>query len=470
MASDNGVLIIYTGGTIGSVPRDANDPLSPLVPAPIEEVLSRLRGYDAETKQLMLRLAAVRMGTYSFEHPVDSSNIGPADWVHLCNVLIANMDSYEGFVIVHGTDTLAYTASALSFMLENLSKPVIVTGAQLPIGRPRSDAEQNIITSVEIAASRSLGKKVVPEVCVFFRDKLMRGCRTTKTNATGYDAFDSPNLKPLAVAGDQILFDETIIRPPGNGPCHALTKIEPKVASIDIFPGIQPGFLRRLLASPELKGVVLNTFGTGNAPSAREFLTPIGEAVEAGTVIVNATQCLKGEVQPGLYEGSAGLLARGVAGGMDMTPEAALTKLFVVLGQEPDPAVATDWMQLNLRGEQRLSVYHLHYPAGGFDDGEDRKVLRPLREMAGGESYSPKTVREALLRLTGLRVPGDSEPAIRFRVLIDNRAAGDCVAGGDAMAVLPITGELSPLTQITIVNLTGQPFHWRRCHIAITAE
>ena len=450
---DRGVLIIYTGGTIGCLPNDRNDPLSPLEPAPIEDVVKWLPTYDSVDRRVTVANRHIRIGTESFDPPLDSSNIKPENWLEMAMRVKDNYDKYEGFVLLHGTDTLAYTASALSFMLENLSKPVVITGSQRPIGELRSDAVQNLITAIEIAASRSLGKTVVAEVSVFFRDKLTRGCRTTKLSANSYYAFDSPNLKPLATAGEHVAYDETIIRQPSTQRLHIHSKLQPKVASFDVFPGISPELIRKIL-SEDLKGAVIQTFGAGNAPNESEFLKPIGDAVEHGTLLLNVTQCRQGEVEQGLYDVSAGLLARGVVSGMDMTPEAALSKLFVVLGDvfgndqvdsektedasgsryiprgataEEKADIAADILQLNMRGEQRVSVFNLHFPAGGFNDHtQTKQCLTPLREMVAGRGrLDHDAVEQALLRVTGLKIPDQPRGIIQFRAFIDDPDADE---------------------------------------------
>ena len=491
-----GILIIYTGGTIGSLPRDRRDPLSPLEPAPIEEVLTGIRTYRPADKTLAISRSRVRIDTRSFDPPLDSSNILPEHWVRIARIIHDNLGRYEGFVVLHGTDTMAYTASALAFMLENLPKPVIVTGSQRPIGEPRSDAEQNLITAVEIAAARGLGGVAVPEVCVFFRDELLRGCRSTKQSASSYDAFESPNLKPLGLAGDRIVIDRSIVRPLPAGPPLLHTAIEPHVASLDIFPGIQPALLREMLGPMRLRGIVLKTYGSGNAPSSPELLAALAAAVDHGVLVVAVTQCPQGEVKLGRYAVSAGLVAAGVVSGLDMTPEAALTKMFVVLGEEPDPAIAADMMQLNLRGEQRLSIFKLHFPPGGFSSPAPPgsvQSLRALRPMAGYDRFLPARAEAATLTMTGLRIPGANEGRIRFHAFLNatetgqrSPAAGNPhylgeavkpwrAADGDEVLFLPVARAAMPLLSatentLTLVNETGAPFAWTRLHIACFAD
>lgn len=400
-----GVLIIYTGGTIGSLPKDPNDPLSPLVPAHLDEVLARLPTYDVAQHRILLENTWIPLGTHSWHHPLDSSNITLDDWKEMAQLVAANYGDYEGFVILHGTDTLAYTASALAFMLDNLCKPVVLTGSQLPIGRSRSDAVQNLVTSLEIAAARSLGAAVIPEVGVFFRDRLYRGCRTTKMSASSFNAFDSPNCLPLVQAGERlrVAAHRQPLTDDSEAPLRVIDSLEVNVASMGIFPGMNPQLLRTLLDTEDLRGVVLQTFGSGNAPTNAEFLDTIDDAVRSGKLIVNVTQCRSGEVELGLYDASAGLLSRGVISGKDMTVEAALTKLFVVLGTESDIGVAADTMQLCLKGEQRQSIYHLHFPARSWDAAAPLELTNVRPMVQGPVPYARERVDRALLRILGLR-------------------------------------------------------------------
>jgi L-asparaginase len=419
----SGVFVVYTGGTIGSLPKDKRDPLSPLVPARLEEVMAGLPSY-ADDSRILLNDQWIRLGTYSWPEPIDSSNVTMDDWKAMAELIKAHYDKYEGFVILHGTDTLAYTASALAFMLENLAKPVVLTGSQLPIGRARSDAVQNLVTSIEIAAARSLGRPVIPEVGVFFRDELYRGCRTTKLSASSFDAFHSPNCEPLARAGEHIVTGR--LHASAERRTHRLrvvSDLEPNIASIDIFPGMSAELLRHMLATEDLKGVVLRTFGTGNAPTRPDFLAAIHSAIRSGKLIVDVTQCHSGEVELGLYDSSAGLLSRGVVSGLDMTTEAAIAKMSVVLGRQKDLAVAADLMQINLKGEQRQSIFHLHFGEGRLEEGGVRtvEVRRPMTE--GQLRYSSRLLDKAVLRILSLTGPGQAGTRLKFRVFIDDPEA-----------------------------------------------
>ena len=368
MADATGVLIIYTGGTIGSMPSDDRDPMSPLVPKSIDKVVEKLP--NVRDGKIALRGRWIRLGTHSWAEPIDSSNISFNDWKEIAATIKANYEAYEGFVVLHGTDTLAYTSSALAFMLSNLSKPVVITGSQKPIAETRSDAVQNFVTAIEIAAAASLDAEVIPEVCVFFRDDVTRGCRTTKLSASDYGAFSSPNYLPLASAGEHIVVRGDGVREPAKqtSKCQPGTRAKHRFARY--LSRMSTELLRNMLSTEGLRGVVMQTFGTGNAPTTPEFLEVIGSAVEEGKIIVDITQCRSGEVELGLYDVSAGLLARGVISGLDMTPEAALTKLGSVLGREDNDQRAADIMQLNLKGEQSKSIFNLYFE--GKDGTEGR--------------------------------------------------------------------------------------------------
>ena len=336
------VLMIYTGGTIGMLHSDPSDPHSTLRPAKWKQI---------ETNMQSLAKLEFDVETAEMAELIDSSNIYPGYWIDLARKIQEEYDSYDGFVILHGTDTMAYTASALSFLLENLGKPVILTGSQLPLAQPRNDAAQNLVTSLIIAASD--GVDTVPEVCVLFNNKLLRGNRCRKISTTGFNAFDSPNFAPLAEIGEYIKLDKNIVRKATVNPFRIYEQLEENVVLLDVFPGISPAILRSVFDIEGLKGVILRTYGAGNAPNTPEFLRELDYAVNSkGFPVVNITQCNQGMVEMGLYESSSQLARIGVISGLDMTSEAALVKMMFLLGQGHDYAAVKELMQSNLRGEQ----------------------------------------------------------------------------------------------------------------------
>jgi L-asparaginase len=330
----SGVLVVYTGGTIGSMPRDPLDPRSPLVVVDWSEFRNRTSSLSERLADgsVNARYIGFNVDGASLE-PLDSCNIGPDYWVELARVIEESYDRYEGFIVLHGTDTMVYTASALSFMLEGLGKPVVLTGAQLShLANVRNDALQNLLTALLIANPKHSGLPVVPEVSIFFHEELLRGNRSRKVNASGFAAFKSPNYPPLASAGESIVVDRRVLRPPGPG-IHLRSHIQPNVASVIFFPGIQEAsILQDVLSDPRLKGVVLMTYGAGTVPSDPRVLGPIRDAVKRGVVAVAVTQCGGGRVELERYEASAHLIEAGVVSGRDITPEAALVKLMVLLG------------------------------------------------------------------------------------------------------------------------------------------
>lgn len=314
------VLIIYTGGTFGMT-YDKDGVLIPFDFASILEHLPTL-------KNLALELTVV-----SFETPIDSSNMNPGHWQVLGKIIYQNYDTHDGFVVLHGTDTMAFTASALSFMLEGLAKPVIFTGAQLPISEPRSDARENLITALEIASAKQDGVPVVPEVCIYFDYELLRGNRSKKVQSMQFDAFDSGNYPPLAKAGVKIDYNYAFIHSPkSNGPLKLRSTFDPNISIIKLFPGITEATIKSILNTPNLKAVILETFGSGNAPTLQFLVDALKEAIDRGVIIVNISQCPGGTVIQGRYETSKELLKAGVLSGADMTTEAAVTKLMLLLG------------------------------------------------------------------------------------------------------------------------------------------
>lgn len=290
--------------------------------------------------------------TVQFEPPIDSSDMHPAIWCRLASIIAEKYDDYTGFVVLHGTDTMAYTASALSFMLRNLTKPVILTGAQLPIKEIRTDGKENLLTSLEIAAAQIDGKPIVREVCVFFENHLMRGNRTTKINAENFNAFHSCNYPNLAEAGIHIKYENAYMLSSEEGKGMTLqNKYDSNVAILSLFPGIQEAIVKAVLETPGLKGVILKTFGSGNAPHLDFLMKYLKAATDRGIIIVNVTQCLEGMVEMDRYESGRQLLEAGVVCGKDMTIEAALTKLMILLGLNYTTEEIREQMTVSFAGE-----------------------------------------------------------------------------------------------------------------------
>ncbi|MEX2595994.1 MAG: asparaginase [Salibacteraceae bacterium] len=339
----NSILIIYTGGTIGMIESEDRQNL---VPFNLEQVLEKV----PELKKIDARLDSI-----SFENPIDSSDMQPEHWNSIALLIEERYEMYDGFVVLHGSDTLAYTASALSFMFDGLSKPVILTGSQLPIGMIRTDARENLITAVEFAARTLHEEPVIQEVAVYFEDLLYRGNRTKKYSTEAFDAFISPNYPVLGEAGVNLNFDYEELYRSDADEFKVVYGFDNRVAVLTLFPGISEHLIRSVLSNPELRGIVMMTFGSGNAPTQQWFLNAVSEAVDRGLVIVNVTQCAKGKVEQGKYETSVGLLNCGVVSCGDMTVEATLTKMMFLLGQSGDSDWVRDKMATNLRGELSVS-------------------------------------------------------------------------------------------------------------------
>jgi len=328
------VLLIYTGGTIG-MQQDEHGTLSPVDFSGITDQLQELKRLDC------------LYGYHAFPAPIDSSNVNPDFWNALARVIGQQYDAYDAFIILHGTDTMAYTASALSFLLEGLSKPVIITGSQLPLGAIRTDAKRNIVTSAEIAVSDT----VIPEVCIFFNNQLFRGNRCEKHTSSKFDAFQSLNYPPLAEAGVEIVFNTDDLLPLSEKKPAIRFGFDTNVALIKIYPGIRNEVIDATLHTTGLKAAVLETYGSGNAPTHPEFLRILKSAIDRGILLLNVSQCSGGSVEQGKYETSYHLQQIGVVSGHDMTTEAAITKLMFLLAQEHSPEVIRKKLTVNLRGE-----------------------------------------------------------------------------------------------------------------------
>ena len=335
------VLLIYTGGTIGMIENPETGALEAFNFDQLQENVPELKRFN------------YRISSYQFNPPIDSSDMEPTLWAKLVKIIHYNYNNFDGFVILHGTDTMAYTASALSFMLENLSKPVILTGSQLPIGVLRTDGKENLITSIEIAAAKHPdGTAIVPEVCIFFENHLLRGNRTTKINAENFNAFRSYNYPTLATAGIHIKYDYDRIRKADpKTPMHPHYVFDTNVVILAIFPGIQENIVKTVLNTPGLRAVVLKTYGSGNAPQKPWFIQLLKEATQRGIVIVNISQCSTGMVEMARYETGLHLLDAGVISGYDATVESVLTKLMFLLGHGLSPREVRNEMSRSIAGE-----------------------------------------------------------------------------------------------------------------------
>lgn len=311
------ILLIYTGGTIGMGHNEHTGALEPLRFSHFLQAMPEMSLVGAEVDVIQ------------FDPPIDSCEMDPRAWAHLAGIVADHYTRYDGFVILHGTDTMAYTASALSFMLQNLTKPLILTGSQLPIDMLRTDGKENVMTSIELAALKNAeGRAMVPEVCIYFNGSLLRGNRSTKINADGFEAFDSHNYTHLCDAGVDFTFHpHHILSPRWDEPLRVHLEMDPNVLVFSLIPGIQPSLVDHLLGIPHLKGIVMRTYGSGNAPHLDWMERLLDRAARRNIIIVNISQCVRGSVQMERYETGLHLLNKGVISGQDCTVEAASTKL-----------------------------------------------------------------------------------------------------------------------------------------------
>ncbi|WP_437823335.1 asparaginase [Tenacibaculum mesophilum] len=341
MANQPKILIVYTGGTIGMV-KDYNT--GALKAFDFSQISSKI----PELQQLNCEI-----NTISFDEPIDSSNMNVHYYIQIADIISDNYDKFDGFVVLTGSDTMSYTSSTISFMFENLQKPVIFTGSQLPIGDLRTDAKENLITSIQVASAYENGKPVIQEVGLYFEYKLYRANRTTKINAEQFEAFASMNYPPLAESGVHLNFNYPLLLKPRGDQKELIVRknLDNHVAILKLFPGITESVVRSFMNIPDLKGIILETYGSGNAPTEKWFVDLLEESVSKGIYIVNVTQCKGGSVILGHYETSSELKRIGIVDGKDITTETAIAKMMYLLGEKLSKEDFTHYFQTPLRGE-----------------------------------------------------------------------------------------------------------------------
>ena len=342
MTSRPSILILYTGGTIGMIKDNKTGAYKPFDLDNLLKVIPALELFNFDIE------------SYCFDPIMDSSNMSMSFWGKIVDVIEKNYEAYDGFVVLHGSDTMAYTASALSFMLQNLNKPVILTGSQLPLGMIRTDGRENLITAIEIAAATEDETPIVPEVCIYFENQLFRGNRTHKFNAQNFEAFRSPNYPALANAGVNIDYNRNAIHKPNFKKLKVYKNLDNNIAILKLYPGISEKIIRSILNIEGLKAVIIETYGSGNAPNYQWFLQTIEEAIKMDIIIANVTQCQVGVVEMGKYETSINLREIGVISGNDITTEAAITKLMYLLGNLKNREQVIKLFETSITGEMTI--------------------------------------------------------------------------------------------------------------------
>lgn len=416
LPANKGVLVIYTGGTIGSAPKDPNDPDSPQVVKP---------WHDLKNAAPQLGTLGYPVDAVAFVEPLDSCNVGPQHWGTMVKIIEENYANYEGFVILHGTDSMVYTASALSFMLFDLAKPVVITGSQVAgIVNARNDAHQNMITAIILANPKANKLPVIPEVIIAFGNKILRGNRSKKLNVIGYQGFGTPNYPELGVAGEFITIERKHIRPVPQTDLQVLGDMDTNVIVVEVFPGMQhSAILENILKDGSLRGVVLKSYGAGNIPTDPKFLKLFKDFIDKNCVVVNVTSVPEGEVVMGLYETSQVLVDRGIIGGFDITPEAALTKLMMLLGNYPDDIdTVKRLMQQSIAGEQRLSLETTTFKGAGTATAGAGSAQVEKGDLASVQEA--ERIEKVMLRFKNAKLDTGSADRAIIKLLFEGDGAG----------------------------------------------
>lgn len=397
------VFILYTGGTIGMAPAQPEIPGSPLVPKPLDELLRYVPGLDS---------LGINLDYQSFERPVDSSDLDERDFIRMATIIHEKYSDYDGFVILQGTDTLAYSASTLSFIFENLGKPVVITGSQLPISNVRTDANMNLVNAVHIAGYKATMLPCIPEVVVVFANKILRGCATKKVSSTSLAGFDSPNQPPLGLIGEHIVVDTASIRkmPAAGKRFQINTVLSNKVKIVTLTPGFRPSHLARDLESDDVEALILLAFGAGNSPSNDAFLEVIEQTKK---IVVIASQCTEAMVEMGLYVNSSTLLERGALSALDATYEAVFAKLMWLLGSMLPEQIPAQ-MQVSQRGEQTVNMFDVAYGQIG-NSSEAKFSFHQFRTPDA--RFKADRLSRASIRISGLGLSG-VEPGTKTQVRV----------------------------------------------------
>jgi L-asparaginase len=450
--------VIYTGGTLGMVPSDPGNPASPLRPGTCEEVkglLSAITPPPGTSVGIHWELRAI-----PGERPYDSSDINAEHWLRIASFIENEYPRWDGFVVIHGTDTMAYTASGLSFLFENLAKPVVLTGSQLPLVDERSDAVGNLANAIYVAGSQAARLPCVPEVTICFGHFLLRGNRARKVSTADLNGFESPNYPPLGLLRERIEINPQVVRRiPDNvaEPFYSLRQLCTDVMDITLFPGIRAEHLRALLNSPNLKGLVVRSFGAGNVMNDARVVEELDAAARRGVVILNLTQCLRGRVEMGLYESSSALLDIGVTSGSDMTPEAGLAKMMWALSTVPDAEVVQQ-LQVNLRGEQSTDQFEVSYHCTGGS-------------AALPGQFRKESLERALLRLRGVRFENAGEP-YELHVFLGHQSKVEALDAASVFLAATLCGR-APAEPVTLVSdVTAKLFQFAEdgCNLSITVQ